>query len=189
MTNITSPACDVPAEQWLDYVDGDIDESLKEDLTLHVAHCPVCQGHLKEFQAIGSVLEREDKLPDDEFFQHLEGKIMAKVGGLQMPTAARVFRWRNVSTGTWAMAAIFTFLITLPAVFSVIRNSQMNFLNRTVEVVDSSDRWMVETSEKDIAMFGDVINSHESADDLVLDSAAHLMAGLDESQTRRALGF
>jgi len=184
----TDKTCEIEAELWLDFAEDELDPSLKGELSLHIVGCTSCQKQLKEFQAIQSSLKVKDDIPDDDFFQHLEGKIMAKVATEGIAAQYMPRAWRAHSRRALTIMVLFLLVVTGPLLLKNIRH-----LNKTNEVsvanTEAADEWMVQTSNQDLGAFGDVINAHENTADLLLDASAHKMANLDESELRQRLGL
>lgn len=181
----STKTCIVDAELWLDYVEDHLEPSMRADLTLHVTHCEPCQKTLREFQGLRHVLDKKDSLPGDDFFAHLEGKIMAKVTQNEiMPPPT--FRPGNRRTAYVTMALA---LVVVTSSFVVNKFGASPRQGIPVVQAEPADQMFIQTSANDIALVNDVINAHEGFEEVVFDAAAHRMAEMDESQARRTLGL
>ena len=184
--NSTKGKCEIVPELWLDYAEDLLEPALREDLSLHLGHCDGCLSQLKQFQAIRSSLSvKEDVLPDDEFFEQLEGKIMTKIAG--QGGTGRGFHWQNLPQRSYLLMSLALVLLSLPLVWSL--TSPKTVRSPSLIRFDAVDEWMVQTSENDIEWFNGVINGHEQAGDLIAGAAAARMAGMDDRQARKTLGL
>jgi hypothetical protein len=88
-------------ELWIDFLEGELDESLQQDLTVLLANSEEQQGTLKTYQSLRKSLEDSDivDIPEDELYhKRLHAKIMQGIEGteVQSPLWTRIQKSRTV---------------------------------------------------------------------------------------------
>jgi hypothetical protein len=70
----------LPMEVWLDYIEGETDKSLKEDLERLLSYRPEYQQTVRELKDLKNHLkDTAQNLPGDEVFDQLKANIMAAI--------------------------------------------------------------------------------------------------------------
>ena len=150
----------VPLETWIDYVDGDIDPSLKEDLTLMLSHSKEAQAEIRPLQYLFTALEKKIEMPSDDYFKKLEGRIMSRISEEPTPLriVARSGRFGRPAVQMMLSAAALVAVLCAPLIYSSIRHATSPGPQIAQRPLTSEEKMMVEASRKDLKVFSDIIN-------------------------------
>jgi hypothetical protein len=178
--------CKIEPEVWLDYLDKNVDPSLKNDLELHASTCIICQKNRSEIENLSFSLKHLPQmnleLPSDQKFEQIKNAVMTSIEKTQIENVVTIKRDQlKIIFGATAAA----FLIVFGSVFGPSAWNQHGLSKGLVVKVQSpSDQLMVESAQNDLEVFGNVILSQQSSDDLVLDAAAEKLGGMSDQDAR-----
>jgi hypothetical protein len=203
-------SCTIEQDVWFDYVENELDSSLKKDLGLHLQSCPRCQQSYSEFKGIRRALKKipETALPAQNVFDALENKIMASLGKKIRPELAgpsgakavpagtgevtrRPFGFRRLTVPVAAAAALAVLVLGSlfkapsfrgPTSISQVQNSGKNSGSGNLE-----DQIIVQTASNNPESFGDTIVGHQESDDIVMDAAADKLGRMSDNDAQAML--
>lgn len=173
-------------EIWLDYLEDELDPSLRQDLGLHVESCSQCRKNLNQFQEIKKQLKNQiQPLPSEAVFENLQNRIMSRIEKME-PEKKRVHLWRSSSLIT----AVATAAMAVLVVTSVFTGIQLKFAKKSSVVqknINWDEQWMVQNSAGDPEFFSEVIISHENSGDMILEAAAGKLSRMSDREVRMVL--
>jgi anti-sigma factor RsiW len=184
--------CNIDPELWLDYVEGELDPSMKSDLKLHLQSCATCQKNFSEFKTVRTVVQKtgDAKLPSDDFFKTLEGKIM---GSLEKSSVREV---RHVKVASWAhaytrrytksiAAAAALFLLILGGLYKTMNFKEAN----SPQVAQSKleEQFIVQAAYNDPAAIAEAMISHQDVEDVVMNATAEKLSRMSERDAAQVL--
>ncbi len=171
---------DLDESIWIDYIEDELDPSLRDDLTTLIPHSGENKEILKDYQSIRGNLEKVGKaieVPTDEnYFNDFHDRIMARVKNtkMQSPVVVRLFQKRVYR----AVAGV--------ALFLIIGSAIWNTANLTggkpgdIEVAKSSN-WLLESSVKNPEMVPNTVLTPGETD-MVMDAAAEKLDKMSEKE-------
>ena len=179
--------CSIEPDLWLDYLENDVDESLKNDLKLHSEICVRCKKSLLEMRTLTTTLKNLPQMnmvmPSDSTFNRIRSEIMSSVEKTHIENSVTIKRTQlKVIFGATAAAFVLVFgSIFGPSVWNQVGNNQMRSSTRTE---NAEDRLMVESAQNDVQVFGNIILNQQDSDDLVMDAAAEKLSLMSDQEAR-----
>ncbi|MCB0394841.1 MAG: hypothetical protein KDD25_09785 [Bdellovibrionales bacterium] len=168
-------------EVWVDYIEDELDPSLKDDLDTYISHSPDLDGTVRDLQFARTQLEKigsEVEIPEDEkFYENLHDKIMARVEktNVQSPVVVRLFERRTLRWVAGAAAAI----VMLVTGFAVLNNSET--IPGKVKVAKSSN-WLIESTVQNPGLIPDTKISPGVENDVLMDAAANKLQKMSDKE-------
>jgi anti-sigma factor RsiW len=172
--------CNIDPELWLDYVEGELDPSLKSDLKLHLQDCSTCQKNFSEFKTVRTVIQKasEFEMPSDEFFNKLEGKIMAS---LDQPVAwTRRITIPSISSVA-AIAALF--LIILGGLYKTMNFKEVSSSQTAQSKLE--EQFIVQAANNDPEAISEAMISHQDVQDVVMNATAEKLSHMTDRDVAR----
>jgi len=175
---------------WFDYVEGELDPSLKSDLKLHLQDCGLCQQNFSEFKTLRNVLEEKTKsnskeIPSDDFFKKLEGKIMASLDKPVVEKAvavAEVYAWtRRMILPVAATAALF--LLVFGGLYRTMKFKAANTTERVQ--INLEEQFIVQAAYNDPEAISNAMISHEGVEEVVMNAAAVKLSRMSDQDAAR----
>ncbi|MFK8138637.1 MAG: hypothetical protein AB8E15_09780 [Bdellovibrionales bacterium] len=176
-------------EQWIDFLEGELDPSLEEDLRLMLNNDEETAAMVQEYQALRAYVENEDKnemsasLPTDEkYFVNLHDKIMADVGSKGFEN--QFYKsWNVKQMSMMAMG----FLICILSITSVI-----NVLNEEPatgqEIAKLEFKQLIQGAKvKDLSVISNTVLSHQEDMDLLLETESAALKGMSDNELKALL--
>jgi anti-sigma factor RsiW len=185
--------CNIDPELWLDYVEGEIDPSMKSDLKLHLQNCTTCQKNFSEFKTVRTGIQKtsDPQIPSDEFFKTLELKIMASLDNqvsenhhVASVAVSRVYAYtRQYTKSIAAVAALF--LLILGGLYKT-----MNFKEASSPQVAQSkleEQFIVQAATNDPEAISEAMISHQDVEDVVMNATAEKLSRMSDRDAAQAL--
>jgi hypothetical protein len=167
-------------EVWIDYIEDELDPSMKDDLDTYISHSPELDSEVKDFQMVRSQLEdlgSHYKVPEDEeFYNRLHDKIMARVENTQMQSnvVVQLTRKRTLKYAG-AIAASLVMAISAWVVY------EQNSVPSNVKVAKSSNFLLENTAKNPDAIPETNINPALESD-MLIDAAASKLKRMSDSE-------
>lgn len=185
--------CNIDSELWLDYVECELDPSMKGDLKLHLQNCTTCQKNFSEFKTVRTSVQKTSgaQLPSDEFFKTLEGKIMASLDNqvsenhhMASRAVSRVYAWTHQYTKSIAAAAAL-FLLILGGLYKTMSFKEVN----SAQVAQSKleEQFIVQAAYNDPAAIAEAMISHQDVEDVVMNATAEKLSRMSERDAAQVL--
>jgi len=177
--------CKVDEELWLDYVEGELDQTLRADLTLHVEDCGHCRKTLQALQLVRkNIKPHKIQLPDDLAFKRLENKIMAEINKTYIESPA--YSWKS-QTQKMAFTAAAVFIVVFGTLFvNPFRGNKLQTSQFQIEL-GAEEQFFAQTAANDPKFFNSVIMSHQDSDDMVMEAAAQRLSAMSDVEARALL--
>jgi anti-sigma factor RsiW len=184
--------CNIDPELWLDYVEGELDPSLKSDLKLHLQNCSTCQRNFSEFKTVRTAVQKTSgvELPSDEFFKKLEGKIMASLDNSDIRNGAATevrhvaFAWIERFTIPVAAAAAL-FLLILGGLYKTMNFKEVSSTQMAQSKLE--EQFIVQAANNDPEAISEAMISHQDVEDVVMDSTAEKLSHMTDRDAARIL--
>ena len=133
-------------ELWINYVEGELEPSLKQDLDIQLGHCLEAQKITSQYKRLKLEIKNLDVAPafSTEYYSKLHDKIMDRVShqSIQSP----IFSLHHQRNKLVALAA--SFLLVLGSVFAWNLHQSGNLLNTQDDVaVNPIGQWMLEEQD------------------------------------------
>ena len=135
-------------ELWINYLEGELEPSLKQDLDIQLDHSLEAQKITSQYERLKLEITSLDIVPNfsQEYYDELHNKIMGKVSctSIQSP----IFSLHHQRNKLLAMAA--SFLLILGSIFAWNLHQSGNLLNTQEDVaVSPIGEWMLEKQDQD----------------------------------------
>jgi hypothetical protein len=187
---MTKLNCKIEADLWLDYIENEVSPDQKSDLKLHLDTCDICQKNCSNMKllthSVRDLPQMKDTMPSDLVFKKMNSKIMAQIDKTQIENVV-VIRRAQVKIIFGASAA--AFILVFGSVFgpSVWNHGLTSSSRSQLWLQNPEDQLMVENSQNDLEVFGNVIMSQQDSDDLVLDATAEKLSRMSDQDARAKL--
>lgn len=106
-------------ELWIDYLEGELETSLKEDMDLQLKNDPQAQKLVGDYKSLRSNIKALDSLPkslNPEAFRSFHSKVMEQVSGRRILQKSSF--WQSHPTRSKLMAIAAVFLLILGGLFA-----------------------------------------------------------------------
>ena len=133
-------------ELWINYLEGELEPSLKQDLDIQLNHSLEAQEVISQYKRLKSEIKGLDSVPSfsQEYHDKLYNRIMDKIShkSIQSP----IFFLQHQKNKLLAMAA--SFLLVLGSIFAWNLHQSENTLNNQEDVaVSPIGEWMLEKQD------------------------------------------
>lgn len=191
-------------EFWTDFVEGEIDDSLKEDVELllkrDTAVATAYKSLVEDIQKTKDIVESasvQDELPqDDEYYKKLHSQIMAKVGQVEVlsfeeiekeehQVEENVFRLPSYLM-MGGVAALFVAVLSV-LLFQNTQNGNQGFKNVANQQEASEKDWLLRASADNPEVFAESILSVESQEDFVSKAAEKKVEQLSDEELKKII--
>lgn len=131
-------------ELWIDYLESEIEPSLKDDLDIQLAHCPEAQKLTQEYQALKSAIKKVDPAIhfNKEDYHDFHNKVINTVSHKSVYRSLRFLQYHRVQKLA-AIAAVFLLVLGGLSVWNV---SQIEVSDSAVDVATETG-WLLETED------------------------------------------
>lgn len=173
---------EVNNENWVDFMEEELDPSLHEDFKRLLDHSENDRKVLSDLKRLRGAIEKADKIESKVFNDELFDKIMMKVERTNVQPLWQVRITQPKFIGTLAASAALA-IVTV----SVLKN--INNKNEPTYAAQEADKaeWIVQESIKNPDVFVDAMNTRIQDDDLVFDALASQFEGLSEDEVGAAV--
>lgn len=165
--------CHMEETVWIDYMENELDETLRQDLLLHLNGCSSCQENLKGFEAVRKSFVKREVVREPNF-DAIHNKIMQRVQNEVIE--APEFSWRHQ---WWTVATAACLVLVMGGV--VYKNTSPS-PERPSYSITADDKLIVENASQDPQVFGDILLSHQESEDLVFDIAAEKLSHMSDKE-------
>lgn len=172
---------------WIDFLEGEVDPSLREDLARMLQNKPAAQAAVNDYARIKKGVKKTNDIKlnlDDQYFENLHSKIMTAVETQTAPKEAEVIplirrRWVPVA----AAAAL---VIVLGGVF-VNHVKDLQGQKPADKVARVSQDWLIQTSAKNPGAFSETVISNEDDSDLLMDATARKLDRMSDDEAKKII--
>lgn len=172
-------------ERWIDFLEDELERSLKEDLSIIATHSEEDQKLLKSLQKTRHLLETagpyETSIPIDEaYYDSLHDKIMQniEVQEVASPVVAN-FQKHMVQYAVAACLLIVSGISLYAPMMEFFGPSKA----AKVAKINKPD-WILEETNPIEANFSDTVLTYEDENDFILDTTANEIKGLSDKKLR-----
>ncbi len=182
----SKPKTKIAAEIWLDYLDGELEKSFKEDLDRVIANDKDERRAVFQLRNLKAEIRRCDQLsslsgelPPDEVFDCLKNRIMSEISNVQ--PLKQVTPWKKSQQRglVAASAAIFV----LGAGTLVTQKGLKNHRIQMEQKVEAAAQNMVQNE----GIYNEVIVNQQGNEDFMFDAIAEKLSQLPEGQAKKVI--
>ena len=187
--------------RWVDFLEGELDQNLIEDMELLLSHSEIDQSIVSGLKKTKSMVDACDdyQTPSAEKQESLHARIMAQVAETPMESApsplvrraqqsARDWpsHWRRMSTffmGTGLAALFIAVLSYIPFKNSnnVIKSSSPMAANAGES---SNDEWLLQASAANPQAYSETVIGIENEEDMLVDAAAGELKKMNDQEAK-----
>lgn len=133
---------------WIDYLEGELDPSFKQDLDIQLNHSPEAQKLTSQYIRLKSEIKNLDTVPSfsRKYYDDLHNKIMNKVShkSIQSPVFSLFYQKNKL------LAIAASFLLVLGSLFAWNLHQSGGLLNSQDDVaVSPIGEWLLEEQEEE----------------------------------------
>lgn len=175
-------------ERWIDYLEGDLEPSLAEDLERMLEGDSEVKALVEEYEGIKAYMNKVDSSEDipteDTYFANMHDKIMAEVNETKvMPIPSSGFNKKHIN---YAMAAVFVCVFSVSAILSQMKSTG---LDSNKQVAKVSFKQMLATAQvDDLSGVQDTVISHESEMDFMMNADLEAINNLSDEELESLMG-
>lgn len=176
-------------ERWIDYLEGELEPSLAEDLEKVLDHDDDLKELVGEYEGIKAYLgklDQDELLPQDEdYYDQMSERIMAKVSDTEvLPIPNKKFGRRNLQYFT---AAVFLCVFSLSALMNSIESEKAS--QQSDQVAKMSFKQLIKSAKvEDISTVQDTVISHESDMDFMMNADLDALNNLTDEELESLMG-
>ena len=184
-------------ELWLDYLENEVEPSLREDVELLLEHSAEDKKRLNDWKLLKSSLRRADPLKNVRgtkvsgpatpnsvpFNSALFEKVMGEVHKTKPVPLWRAKALRPRVIGPVAASLVLLVTSTTLLLRTVGRDSSPAVVAQKAD----TERWLVEAALTDPGALAHTVNNPQSEQDFVMDALAHQLDNLSDDQVKTAV--
>lgn len=163
-------------EVWVDYLENELDPSIKEDLSRVLTHSRSDEKFLTGLANLRTSLKKTDaSVKEATFNEALYSSIMSEVEGSKITPRWRIEIFRPQFLIAVAASAV--------AVIIGVTLTQLNVTPPSVaEVKGTQNDWLLEASLDDPQALAQTVNDYQADNDFVFEALANKMYGLSDDE-------
>jgi hypothetical protein len=176
-------------ERWIDYLEGELEPSLAEDLERVLEHDEDLKALVGEYEGIKAYLgklDQDELLPqEDDYYDQMSEKIMAKVSDSEvLPLPTKNFGRKNLQ---YFAAAVFLCVFSLSALMNSIESEKSS--QQGDQVAKMSFQQLIKSAKvEDISTVQDTVISHESDMDFMMNADLDALNNLTDEELESLMG-
>lgn len=176
-------------ERWIDYLEGELEPSLAEDLERVLEHDEDLKALVGEYEGIKAYLgklDQDELLPqEDDYYDQMSEKIMAKVSDSEvLPLPTKSFGRKNLQ---YFAAAVFLCVFSLSALMNSIESEKSS--QQGDQVAKMSFQQLIKSAKvEDISTVQDTVISHESDMDFMMNADLDALNNLTDEELESLMG-
>lgn len=175
-------------ERWIDYLEGELEPSLAEDLARMLEGDEEAKALVDEYEGIkaymGKVDEKEALPTEEDYFENMHDKIMAQVDETKIqPMPVSSFNKRSIN---YALAAVFVCVFSVTAILNSIKPGNVQ---NDKQVAQLNFKQMLATAQvEDLSGVQDTVISHESEMDFMMNADLEALNNLTDEELESLMG-
>ena len=170
-----------PTESWLEYLEDELDPSLREDYTKLLSHSKADEKVLNDLKRLRGSIQHADTYKKTEFNQRLFDNIVSEIN--QTPIHSH---WRLMATSPKTWGPIAASLILVIGLFSLLRTSNET-PSTVVQTVSDKTDWLVQESVQNPEILAQTVNSHKTNGDLALETLAYQTEDMSDAELSQVM--
>jgi hypothetical protein len=176
---------------WVDFMEDDIDESLKEDLSLILEHSKAKKDILTDFRAIREIVAASDLQVDENpgRFSRIQNNVMSRIQQLDMEPSFAVGPFRSlIPSQAYLLAGLMTLVVAFSIVFTEHTKNRMDGTQETsAQEMARAQEWLIEDSLLGSEPIANTILEYRDQNDLLQKDVVEALSTMSEEEVNDAL--
>ena len=172
-------------DMWVDFLEDELDESLKDDLKKMLEHSPEARESLEELKGLRRAIKSssEDiKVPEDPaYYAEKHDAIMSgiKKSKVQSPVVVKLFQEKTLRVA----AAVALIIVSGGIIWESLQMTDKSPQPAGVEMAKSS-QWFLESTARNPEVVPQTVITHEGEIDIYMDATAEKLESMSDKEAK-----
>lgn len=169
-------------ESWIDYLEGELDPSLREDYNKLLLNSKKEEKELSDLKQLRESILRADTYKYTDFNQKLFDKIVSDI-----EQTAILPKWRLSITSSKVWARVAASVVLVVGFLGFFKTINTNNSESVVESRSDKSDWIVAEAIQNPEVLALTINSHKAGEDLAFETLAYRAEDMSDDELEQIM--